>query len=102
MKSKSKLKFQISRGSDSTSELSYESNSYYKDCNYYNRNITDKLREDSKCEIKRICKKYELNYKVMRVIVNLDFNPDLHYLVKVNRMIYDHNFYGDWKYFINE
>ena len=46
--------------------------------------------------------KYELNHKVMRVIVNLNFNPDLHFLVKVNGMTYNYDFHRDWKYFINK
>ena len=82
-KTKSKLNFQISRDSDSTSKVSCESDSHHKEYDHYNRILVDKLREDLKCEIKRIYKKYRLNYKVIRAIVDLEFNLDLHYSAKV-------------------
>ena len=82
--------------------MSYKSYSHYEECNYYNRIAVDKLREDSKYEIKVICKKQNLDHEIIRWIVDLDFDTDSHYSVKVNGMLIDHDFYGDWKEFINK
>jgi len=66
-----------------------------EECNCYDKIIVDKLREGSKYEMKRIHKKYRLNYKLIRVIVDLEFNPDLYYSVKVSRLMHDYNFHRD-------
>ena len=73
--------------------MSSESNRYYEEYDYYNRIVADKLRDNSKHEMKRIYKKYRLNNKVLRAIVNLDFDLYLHFLVKVNSTMHNCNFH---------
>ena len=82
--------------------MSCKSDSHHKEYNCYNRIAVDKLREDLKHKMKIICKKYRFNYKVMRVIVNFEFNLDLYCLVKVSILMYNYDFYKDWKYSINK
>jgi len=62
-KSRSNLKSQISSNSNSTSKMSCESNGHCKEYDCYNRIVVDKLRDNSKYEIKRIYKKYRLSMK---------------------------------------
>ena len=98
------LKITLEFGSESSSNSksisnmsnkSSESNSYYKEYEFCNRNIVNKSRERLKKEMNIICKKYNLNYEIIRRIVDLEFDLDLHYSVKVNRMIFYHDFYRD-------
>jgi len=48
------------------------------------------------------CKKYRLNYEIIRRIINLKFDLDLFYSVRVNGMLFNHDFYRDLEYFIKK
>jgi len=77
------------------SNKSSKSNGYYEEDDYYDRIIVNKLQERLKKEMNIICKKYNLNYEIIRRIVDLEFDLDLHYSVKVNRLTFDYDFYRD-------
>ena len=77
------------------SNESSESNGHYEECDHYDRIAVNKLRERSKNEMKIACKKHSLDYEIIRQIVNLEFDLDLYYLVKVNRLMFDHYFHRD-------
>ena len=46
--------------------MSSKSDSYYKESDYYDRKVFDKLRERLKDEMSTICKKYRFNHEIMR------------------------------------
>ena len=78
------------------------SNRYYKEDNQYNKQVTNKLRENLKHNIKVICNEYRFDHTVMRSLVEWPFNLDLYYKFRVNRMMYDPDYYRDQKYFIEK
>ena len=87
-----------SSNSEITLDISYkskESNSHYKESNCYDQKVVSKLRERLKEEMNKICKKYGFNYKLLRLIVGLDFDPDLYCKLKVNGIMYNYKFYRD-------
>ena len=44
--------------------------------------------------------KYGLDHDLVRLLVELDFKPVIHYGMKINRILFNDNFYRDWKIFI--
>ena len=88
------MNYQISSStSENTSNKSGKSNSYYEEDNYYNRKVINILRERLKDEMSIIYKKYGFYNEIIRQLVNLKFNPELYYKLKVNGMIYDYIFF---------
>ena len=83
----------------SSSSITSERNCYYKEYDHYNRNVVDKFQEKLKYEIDIIYKKYRLDYKIKKRIVDLEFDLDLHCLVKINRMMFGYDFHRDYNYF---
>ena len=66
-------------------DMSYkskETDSYYKESDYYNQKITGKLRDKLKEETSKICKKYRFNHKLLRLLIELEFDPDLYSKLK--------------------
>ena len=94
-KLKSSLKVQTRNNSNSTYEVSSKSDSQYKEYDHYNRITVDKLRDNLKYEMKRICKKYRFKNNILRVIVDLNFDLNLHFWIKVNSIIHYHDFYSN-------
>ena len=47
----------------------------------------------------KIYNKYGFYYNLVRLLVELEFNPDMYYKLKVNGMLYNYDTHGEWKYF---
>jgi len=75
---------------DSTFNISYKSNGHCKESNYYNRKVIDKLRERLKEEMDKMYKKYRFNHDLLQLTVELKFDLDIYYKLKINRMIYNY------------
>ena len=79
-----------------------ENSSYYRESNYCNRNIVGKHRTESEKEIDKICKKHRLKHDLLWLLVELDYDSELHYTITVSRLMYNYYYHRDWKYFINK
>ena len=42
-----------------------------------------------------ICNKYEFDYNLVRLLVELEFDPDMYSKLKVNGMQYNYEFYSE-------
>ena len=71
-----------------------DSNINHKERDYYNR-IIDKVRENLKIKMNVTCKKYGLDYELVRLLVELEFEQEIHYKIKVNRILFNYEFHGD-------
>ena len=74
---------------------SNSSNSYHKESNSYDRKIVDKLQESSKNDMNIICNKYRFNYDLVRLLVELEFDPDIYCKLKINRILHNYDSYGE-------
>ena len=84
------------------SHKSKDSSSYYENSDCYNQKVIDKLRERSKKEMNKMCKKYGFDHEFLRLLVEVEFDPDPYYKLKVNGMMHDHDFHRDWINYINK
>ena len=82
--------------------MSGESDSYYKEGDYYDKKIINRLRERSKYEMNTMYKKYRFNHKVLRQLVKVNFDLELYNKLKVNGMMCYWKFYRDQKDFIKK
>ena len=49
-----------------------------------------------------IFKKYRFDYKILWLLVDLDFNLKIHCKIKINRMQYNYQYYREWNNFIKK
>ena len=91
----------MSHNSDShcNSKRSSKSDSHHKESDYHNRKVVDELQEQLMNEMNMIYKKYGLDQELVRLLVELDINPDTHNKIKINRLFYRNNFYKEQRYF---
>ena len=47
----------------------------------------------------KIYNKYGLKQKLLRVLVDLEYDLEIYNVIIVNEMIHNCNYYGDWEYF---
>ena len=82
--------------------MSNNSNGHYKESDCYDRKVIDELQEQSKIEIDTAYEKHRLDYKLVRLLVELKFDLDMHWKMIVNGILYRYDFHRDWKYFIEK
>ena len=76
--------------------MSYKSNDsddYYTEGNYYDRNVFNESWESLKNDMKIICNKHWFDQDLVWLLVELEFNLDIHCKLKVYRILcnYDTN-----------
>ena len=70
------------------------SDSYYKEDDYYDRKVVNKVQESSKNNMNMICNKYGFSCDLVRLLLELEFDLDIYCKIKVSRILYDYNTYG--------
>ena len=83
--------------SESSSQILENSNNsrYYKESNYHNREIVHQHQQNSKKEIEEICDRHSLRKDLLRLLVNLEYDLELHNIIKVNQLACNYHHHRD-------
>ena len=49
-----------------------------------------------------ICKKYGLKHHLLRLLLELDYYLELHDTIRVNGLLFNYKYNGEWDYFMKK
>ena len=49
-----------------------------------------------------ICKESGFKHGLLRLLLELEYNSEIHNVIIVNGMLHDFHYYEDWDYFMNK
>ena len=75
--------------------LESNNSSYCKESKYYDQNVVDKYYIKSKKEMTKFCNKYRLKYELLQLLVELEYDLEIHDIIIVNRLTYNYYNHGD-------
>ena len=96
------IKSDLSCASKMLDSSNSNNSGHYKESNSHNQNVVDKLREESRKEMGLICKECGLKQELLRLLLELEYNPIIYNKIRVNGMLYECDYHIDWDYFVKK
>jgi len=71
------------------------SDSHCRESDCCNRKVVNKSREKSKNDMDTICNKCGLDHDLVRLLVELDFDLEMHCKIEVNKILHNYQHHGE-------